>query len=73
MNRVIEITGCKSCPHFKQDVGLPYCKASGIVPFPVIPYVNENGKYTPKEIPDFCPLETAEDFAENNFDIDRKF
>jgi hypothetical protein len=45
----------------------------------VIPYKNSISEIanlpfrTPKRIPDWCPLESGEDYAERTFDIDRKF
>lgn len=66
MSKVIEVTSCSECP-FKSDLG-DFCNHSSFYndtpPFREIKDIFN--------IPEFCPLEDSEDFAESNFNIDKE-
>jgi hypothetical protein len=74
MSKVIEIKKCEDCPHFSGITAgqeEPSCKKT----LRVIPYKEDwdvpfPPHRTPKEdMPDWCPLESTEDFCESNFKI----
>ena len=68
MSKVIEVTSCTECPFYSYYINIPRCKKM----HQEIPYELKNSMRSPIGIPSWCPLEDSEDFAESNFDIDRK-
>jgi hypothetical protein len=69
MSKVIEITKCGDCPHFDRVV----VDDTIIGAICLHPKGNKEEWVIAAKIPEWCPLEDSEDFAESNFDIDRKF
>lgn len=75
MSKVIEITKCEECPHFKSEANIPFCTHRQITKGQLqLEYdlILEPPFRIAKPIPEWCPLEDSEDFAESNFNIDRE-
>ncbi len=71
MSRVIEINKCGECPHC-----VPHPKGHGVRAFCRHPQIGDKPLKTSEitdQLPEWCPLDDSEDFAESNFNIDRKF
>jgi hypothetical protein len=67
MSKVIEVKKCGDCPHFN------LC-TNGDTVFGATclhPKGRPNEWVIAAKIPEWCPLEDAEDFAESNFNPDR--
>lgn len=73
MSKVIEIKSCIECPHFggiTAGIAEPFCKKmKQVIPYESVVDVPFPPHRYPKEIPDWCPLESTEDFCESNFKI----
>lgn len=66
--RIIEVDSCQSCPFYSYYANFPFCKKT----HQQIPYELKNYMRVPIDIPDFCPLEDADQYVESNFDIDKE-
>lgn len=66
MSVVIHVEKCTECPYAKQSGPNHFCHHPDIGGRPIAFRV-------PMRIPDFCPLESTEDYCEAHFDIDRDF
>jgi hypothetical protein len=64
MKKVIEISACINCPHI--CCGIDTCRETA--------GVNDDGKHIEDNtiIQEWCPLQSPEEYAESNFNIDKK-
>lgn len=66
--KIIEIKSCPDCPFYSYYMNVPRCKRMHAL----IPYEVKSSVRVPVDIPDFCPLEDADQYVESNFDIDKE-
>jgi hypothetical protein len=71
MSKVIEVNKCGDCPYFDRVISPDTEMIIGATC--LHPDGQQNVWLIAAKIPEWCPLEDSEDFAESNFDIDRKF